>query len=132
MLYDSVDRGSIERLVRLFYQTLIRDEIVGVYFIRALGSDLKNDKWYEHLHTLDKFWMMVMKGEKGYVGDPLLPHIFLGEIPPQAFERWVEVFRQSANQLFEPPIANKFTHKAQTLANQFMEHLAMVHEDEED
>ena len=53
MLFDTVDRVTVEKMVREFYAIVIKDDLVGPYFIKALGDDLKNDKWYEHLRTLD-------------------------------------------------------------------------------
>lgn len=126
MLSDTVDRASIERMVRQFYATILKDEIVGPYFIKALGDDLKNDKWYEHFKTLDSFWLMLMTGERGYMGDPFLPHVFIGELYAETFERWLELFHETVHQFFVPEIAEKFYKKAEILSEQFMENLEII------
>lgn len=131
MLADHVDRSTIEKMVRQFYRVLIKDEIVGAFFIKALGDDLRNGKWYEHFNTLDNFWVLLMTGEKGYVGDPLLPHVFLGEIPPKAFEIWLKIFNETVHDCFIPKIAQKFYKKGEILASQFQEELKEIHEDED-
>lgn len=123
MLYDSLDRGNIEKMVRTFYAKIVKDDIVGPYFIKALGDDLKNDKWYEHFRTLDKFWLMLMDGEPGYTGDPFGPHAFLGELDPATFERWLKVFKEHVDEYFIPEIADKFYKKSEILADQFMQRL---------
>ena len=130
MLLNIVNRGTIETMVRQFYATIIKDDIVGPYFIRALGSDLKNDKWYEHFNTLDRFWLMMMNGEDGYWGDPFPPHAFIGELYPQTFERWLKLFRQTVSDLFIPEIADKFYKKAEILAERFMEYLEVGEEED--
>lgn len=123
MLIDTVDRASVEKMVRQFYATIIQDDLVGPYFIRALGDNLKNDKWYEHFNTLDRFWLMMMNGEEGYWGDPFPPHAFLGELYPETFERWLKLFHETVYGMFTPEIAEKFYKKSEILADRFMEYL---------
>ena len=123
MLYDTVDRGNVEKMVREFYTILIKDDLVGPYFIKALGDDLKNDKWYEHFRTLENFWLMLMNGEPGYMGDPFGPHVFIGELYPETFERWLKVFNDHVHKLYVPEIADKFYKKGEILAEQFMQRL---------
>lgn len=123
MLTNSVDRASVEKMVRSFYERLVQDDVVGPYFIKVLGSDLKNDKWYEHFKTLDKFWLLLMEGEEGYMGDPFGPHAFIGELYAETFERWLKIFKAHINEHYEKEIADKFYKKAEVLAKQFMQNL---------
>jgi len=130
MPYDTVDRGKIEQMVREFYTVVLKDDILSPFFINALGDDLKNGKWYEHLNTLVNFWMLMMEGEKNYWGDPFPPHAFLGPLSPETFERWLELFHEVVYRLFVPEIADKFYKKAVILAEQFQENLS--DEDDDD
>lgn len=130
MPYDTVDRGKIEQMVREFYTVVLKDDILSPFFINALGDDLKNGKWYEHLNTLVNFWMLMMEGEKNYWGDPFPPHAFLGPLSPETFERWLELFHEVVYRLFVPEIAEKFHKKAAILAEQFQENLS--DEDDDD
>ena len=132
MLFDTVDRVSVETMVRQFYATIVEDDIVGPYFIRALGNDLKNYKWHEHFNTLDRFWLMMMNGEKDYWGDPFPPHAFLGTLYPETFERWLQLFRETVDALFIPEIADKFYKKGEVLAERFMDYLDVGEEDDDD
>jgi hemoglobin len=75
-MHEIVDRVNINEMVREFYASVLQDELLSPFFIRALGDDLKNGKWHEHLHTLDNFWLLIMTGKKGYGGDPFPPHAF--------------------------------------------------------
>lgn len=131
MLYDTVERVSIEPMVREFYAMIVKDDLVGPYFVRALGSDLKNDKWYEHYRTLDKFWLMLMNGEPGYTGDPFGPHAFLGDLSPETFDRWLKLFNEHVRKYYVPEIADKFYKKAEILAKQFQERLEITGEEDE-
>lgn len=131
MLYDTVDRGKVEKMVREFYAVVLKDELLSPFFTKALGDDLKNGKWHEHLNTLANFWMMMMEGEKNYWGDPFPPHAFLGPLSPETFERWLELFHATVNRLFVPEIADKFYKKSQVLAAQFQDYLSDEDEDDD-
>ena len=128
ILIDTIDRGAIEKLVRQFYESILKDELLSPFFTRALGNDLKNDKWYEHLITLDNFWLSLLTGEGRYMGDPLLPHIFMGQLNPEHFERWLKLFRQTLDGLFTPTIAIKIFGRAKALSTRFMVDLEISHE----
>ncbi len=131
MPYDTVDRGKIEQMVREFYTVVLKDDILSPFFIKALGNDLKNGKWHEHLNTLVNFWMLMMEGEKNYWGDPFPPHAFIGPLSRETFERWLELFHEVVYRLFVPEIAAKFYKKAEILSEQFIENLS-DDEDEDD
>ncbi len=122
-LATEVDRRSVEPMVRSFYAMLVKDDLVGPFFIKALGDDLKNDKWYEHYRTLDNFWLMMMTGERGYMGDPFLPHVFIGNLTVETFDRWLELFNKHVHEHFVPEIAEKFYKRAEVLSRKFMQWL---------
>jgi hemoglobin len=91
---------------------------------------LSNGKWHEHLNTLYKFWDLMMTGKRGYGGDPFPPHAFIGPLNRETFERWLQLFQKTVNELFVPEIANKFFTKANKLAEQFIENLGIDDEDD--
>jgi len=130
MPYDKVDRPAIEKMVREFYAVIIKDDLVGPYFIRFLGNDLKNDKWYEHLHVLDEFWTLMMTGESNYKGHPFPPHVFIGPLDVETFERWLKIFHEVVYGLFVTEIADEIYKKAQLAAEQFIENLGLDDEDD--
>ena len=133
MLYDTVDRPTVEKLVHEFYARVLQDEVVGPHFVKALGPDINGGKWYGHLSTLKNFWLMMMNGEKNYWGDPLPAHAFLGPLSEEAFERWLALFRQTVDSLFIPEIADKFYTKSEVIAEQLMEFLQIgKYADDED
>ena len=130
--FDTVNRDTIHKLVHEFYALVLEDEMVGPYFVKALGSDLTNGKWHEHLHTLDDFWLLMMIGKPGYKGDPFPPHAFLGPIYIETFEQWLKLFKQTTQKYFIPSIADKFYKKAEIMAEQFIENLGLNDEDDDD
>ena len=134
MLSDTVERSNVEPMVREFYAMLVKDDLVGPYFVNALGADLNNDKWYEHYQTLNHFWIMLMTGEPGYLGDPFGPHAFLPNLSPEVFARWLERFDVHIRKYYTTELADKFYKKADILSEQFMQRLEIgkYAEDEDD
>lgn len=131
MPYNTVDRGKIEEMVRQFYTTVLKDDLLAPIFIKSLGDDLNNGKWHEHLNTLYKFWDLMMTGKRGYGGDPFPPHAFMGPLNREHFTRWLELFKETVNELFTLEISNKFYAKADRLAEQFINNLGIDDEDED-
>lgn len=132
MPYDSVDRASIEAMVKEFYAEILKDKLVGPIFVKSLGSDLKGGKWHEHLNTLYNFWMKMMTGTSPYQGHPFPPHAFLGPLTREHFERWLKLFHETVYRLFIPEIADKFYKKADILAEQFIENLGIDDDDDDE
>lgn len=126
MLFNIIDRESVDKMVRSFYTAILEDDLVGPYFIKSLGDDFQSNKWYGHFKTLNDFWIMLMTAEEGYMGDPFVPHAFLGELYPEIFVRWLELFHTTLYQHFTPAIAQKFYKKGEILSAQFMERLEIV------
>ena len=131
MPYNTVDRGKIEEMVRQFYTTVLKDDLLAPIFIKSLGDNLNNGKWHEHLNTLYKFWDLMMTGKRGYGGDPFPPHAFMGPLNREHFTRWLELFKETVNELFTLEISNKFYAKADRLAEQFIDNLGIDDEDED-
>lgn len=132
MLNETVDRETIQKMVRHFYSSMLEDDILRPYFVRKLGEDFDGSRWFEHLKILDAFWMLMMTGERGYDGDPFPSHAFIGQMYPETFERWLKLFKETLNHFYTPELANKFYAKADTLAVRFMENLDIGTEDDDE
>ena len=131
MLIETIDRASIEKMVRQFYSNVVKDEVVGAFFINALGDDMKNDKWYEHLITLDNFWLGLLLEEGRYMGDPLLPHVFLAGLTPEIFEQWLKIFRATLDEIYTPSNVRNIYGKAKALSTRFINDLELDEEDDD-
>jgi hemoglobin len=129
MPFDSIDRGSIEKLVRSFYSKILNDDILSPFFIRTLGDDLQNDKWYEHFHTLYNFWLSLLTKEGRYMGDPLLPHIFLRGLKVEHFDIWLILFRETLEEIYTPQIVTKIYGRAKALSTRFISDLELDEDD---
>jgi truncated hemoglobin YjbI len=118
-------------MVHEFYSLVLEDEILAPFFIKALGDDMSGGKWHEHLHRLDEFWLLLMGHVSTYQGDPTPAHAFIGQMTPESFERWLELFHGVVNRLYIPEIADKLHKKAQIVAAQLRENLGVDDDDDD-
>ena len=64
------------------------------------------------------FWQTVLLGEHTYFGSPLPPHANL-PVAHQHFEKWMELFIQTVDELFTGEIANEAKWRAGKMAKMF-------------
>lgn len=95
----------IALLVDRFYARVRRDPWIGPVFEAAV------EDWPEHLALLTDFWSSVMLTSGRYHGRPMQKHMSL-PIEPAMFDRWLELWGQTAGELFSPEAADLFRSKA--------------------
>jgi len=103
------DEATIERLVRAFYARVRDDAELGPIFAARIGD------WELHLKRLCEFWSTVVLMTGRYSGQPMQAHQPL-PINERHFERWLELFEQTANEVCTPNGARHFVERAQRMA----------------
>lgn len=88
----SISPDEISLLVDSFYAKVRRDPAIGPIFNAAV------DDWPAHLALLKDFWSTVLLIRPGYKGDPLSVHLEL-PIQPGHFERWLQLFAETAHEV---------------------------------
>jgi hemoglobin len=106
---DDISEPAIAALVDRFYAAARRDPVIGPVFNGAVQD------WDEHLRRLGDFWSSVMLTTGRYKGNPMAAHLPLA-IEPAHFDRWLELWRQTAAELFAPEAAARFRDKAERIA----------------
>ena len=109
-----VTEEMIHALVHGFYARVRVDPEIGPIFAGVIGDD-----WDAHLAKMCDFWSGVMLTSGRYKGSPMLAHMRLKMIRPEHFQRWLTLFRQTAQDLFAPDIANAFILRAENIARSF-------------
>lgn len=107
--FDSIDEPAIAALVDRFYGKARRDPAIGPVFNNAV------EDWDEHLDRLQKFWSSVMLTTGRYKGNPMAAHM-QQPIEPGFFDRWLNLWRETAAELFAPAIAAQFIARAERIA----------------
>lgn len=109
--YSTINSDNIRELVDQFYDCVRTDELLGPIFLKILGDD-----WSAHLDRISEFWATVMLGTRNFHGNVYATHMKLMNIEPQHFQRWLGLFEESANRMFETEPANRFLFMARRVA----------------
>ena len=103
--------AEIETLVRAFYTKVRADAVLGPIFDRVIG-----DNWEPHLQKMFNFWSSVMLTTGRYKGQPMRAHLKLKTVTPKHFDRWLVLFRETAEEVCAPETAERFIEKAARIA----------------
>lgn len=103
---------DLTRVVHAFYERVRGDAQLGPVFAGAVAD------WPEHLATLSAFWSSVMLQRGTYKGNPMRVHRLLGPelVTPARFSRWLELWRETTNDLLTPEAAARLQEKASRMA----------------
>ena len=111
MKIDSVSEGGIALLVDSFYARVRVDPRLGPIFERVVRGD-----WDTHLAKMKDFWSSVMLTTGRYKGAPVPAHLRIKDIEPPLFDRWLELFGETCDELFDAGVAEAFRVKAARIA----------------
>lgn len=103
-----------------FYEKAIQDEELAPFFIDELGDDLAEEEWVEHIELLADFWLAEILGEDTYYGNFIGAHVKMPRIRKESLANWVELFTQTADEVYLPEVAEPLKKKGRQLAKQFM------------
>jgi hemoglobin len=92
MARTSLDDAVLDRLVRCFYGRVRQDELLAPIFAAAI------DDWEPHLARMVDFWSSVALMTGRYHGRPMQKHLPL-PLEARHFERWLELFRSTAEEV---------------------------------
>ena len=118
--HTGIDEGMIERLVRAFYTRIREDDLLGPIF----NSRIHN--WEPHLQRMCAFWSSVVLSSGIYHGQPMRMHLPL-PVEARHFDRWIDLFEQTARGLFEEHIAEYFLDRARRIATSLELGIASSH-----
>ena len=119
----TVNREHIERMVLTFYRKVLKDDIVGSFFIAKLGDDIESDFWKPHIELLVNFWSSMILQDDSYHGNPLRPHFFIGELSHGVFKQWLKLFFETVDEIFIPKLGAEFKERSEIIAGNFMRNL---------
>jgi hemoglobin len=103
--------AEIENVVRTFYTRVRADKALGPIFERVIG-----DNWEPHLQKMFAFWSSVMLLSGRYKGQPMIAHMRLKTVQRPHFERWLELFRQTTDEICSTETADAFMERAGRIA----------------
>ena len=104
-----IEEVMIDALVEGFYARVREDALIGP-ILAARVQD-----WGPHLHQMKLFWSSVALSTGVYQGRPMPKHLPL-PIDARHFDRWLELFRETARDLGPPVAAAHFVERAERIA----------------
>lgn len=106
-------REDIELLVDNFYGKIRKDQLLGGIFEQKI-----QDRWPEHLDKMYRFWETVLLDVHTYYGSPFAPHVNM-PVEKGHFERWVNLFHETVDELFEGEKAERAKWQGDRMAEMF-------------
>lgn len=104
----------------VFYEKAIQDDILGPFFIDEIGDDMQSEDWVEHIELLADFWLAKILGEDTYYGNFVGAHVKMPHIKKESFVRWLELFSETADEVYIPKVAEQFKKKGVQFSKQFL------------
>lgn len=120
MKQEIKNREQVKLLVDSFYKKVNADALLSPVF-----NTEANVSWEEHLPKMYKFWGTQLTGTGDYSGRPFPPHIELN-IGAAHFERWLKLFVETVDELFEGEAAAVAKQKAMNIAAVFQHKLGLM------
>jgi hemoglobin len=114
---DITDRADCERLVRAFYGRALTDTMIGYLFTDVAQLDLE-----AHVPQITSFWETILLGAQSYRGGAFRPHAALhmkSTLRSGHFERWLVLWAETVDELFEGPRAELAKSHALRVARAF-------------
>lgn len=104
-----IDEAMIDRLVRAFYGKVRTDPILAPVFEQRIVH------WEPHLKRMCEFWSSVALMTGIYHGRPMEKHLPL-PVDCRHFDRWLQLFGQTAHEVCPPVAAEHFIERARRIA----------------
>ncbi len=115
MLPDITNSSDIKNLIDHFYAKVQADEGIGYIF-----NDIAQVNWEHHLPIMYSFWeFLLLASPDAYRGNPIQKHFDLHAKHPlkaEHFDRWVQIFQSTVDELFAGPVADNAKFRAFAIA----------------
>lgn len=85
-------KQDLELLIDTFYSKVLKDDQLAPFFVRFDMQD--------HMPRMVSFWAFLLLDEHGYKGNVIEKHLHM-PLKKEHFDRWVELFNGTLDELFE-------------------------------
>jgi len=111
---DIQSRNDIELLMNTFYEKVKKDDTIGFIF-----NDIAKVNWEYHLPIICDFWETLLLDAASYSKNAMAVHYTLNRKIPleeKHFQRWLQLFSETVDDLFTGDIATMAKTKAKSIA----------------
>jgi hemoglobin len=112
---DIQSRKDIEILINSFYNKVKTDDTIGFIF-----NDIARVNWEKHLPVMYNFWETMLLDATSYRNNAMEVHYSLNRKIPlneTHFQRWLELFSETVDELFSGKNATAAKTKAKSIAS---------------
>ncbi|MEO8924335.1 MAG: group III truncated hemoglobin [Caldimonas sp.] len=102
--------AEVAELITTFYAKVRDDAILGPIFERHVAD------WNLHMPKMIAFWSAALRGSSNYRGNPMVVHRALPNLTQSMFERWLDLFHESASLLPNRAMARRAGELSQRIA----------------
>jgi hemoglobin len=120
---NEINKENVNKMVKMFYAKVIKDDEIGYFFTEILGDNLQNEQWQKHIEILTNFWLSMTGHGQDYKGNPFMPHMALKGLNKDKFSRWIEMFHKIVSKVYSEEVAKIFKNKGSMVATNFMRNL---------
>lgn len=113
-MQDIYTRADIEKLIITFYEKVKADDIIGYIF-----NEVVKMNWEHHVPVIVDFWETILLDNPVYTKNAMEVHYTLNKkepLLPHHFERWLQLFTNTVNELFEGKTATLAKTRAASIA----------------
>ena len=107
------DRQDLIKIVDTFYNKVKTDDTLGYIF-----NDVMKVNWDKHLTKMYDFWENILFQTGNYNGRPFPVHLQVNDkknLGDAEFNRWLQVFIDTVNELFQGANATELKQKAMNI-----------------
>ncbi len=122
MKNDLKTEDDIKLMVDSFYDIVNEDDLLSPIF-----NDLVQVNWKKHLPLMYSFWNKVLFARGEYKGNPFIKHVDL-PVEKKHFDRWVQLFDENMDALFEGEIAESTKLRAKSIAHIFQSKIQFINQ----
>jgi len=119
---DIGELADIQLLVDTFYGKIREDDL-----LKDIFNGIIQDRWPEHLEKMYRFWQTVLLEEHTYFGSPFPPHLRM-PVSEEHFNRWVMLFSETVDALFEGDKAERAKWQGSRMAEMFLSKITYFRE----
>lgn len=121
-MYETINENSIADMVDTFYGSIRQDQLLGPIFDGVI-----RDNWPTHLAKMKSFWSSVLLASRTYKGNPMIAHLQLPRLTQMHFERWLQLWRETADALCAEDVAQIFVDRAEMIGARLLYAISRYH-----
>jgi len=118
--HDIATEEDVVLMVNSFYDKVNKDDLLSYVFNEFVKTD-----WDAHLPKMYDFWNTLIFAKQAYKGNPFAKHIPL-PVKAEHFSKWIALFKENMDELFEGEIAETTKLRAQSIAHVFQSKLEHI------